>query len=212
MINNKKASRSFLSIIMGLKNIVYIFLFSLLGFTLAGQEVDTIQKSDADKGERTLKTLFSGPPGKAFLYSLILPGAGQAYNRRYWKIPIVYAAIGVTGYILIDNINTFNEYDKAYRLRVDEGSAADTVFPTLSDDQVRGNRELVRKNVQRSYVSLGLIYIIGAAEAFVDRHLMSFDMSDDLSLNVRLKGTPNGIGFIGSIVPNQSQIPPILLH
>ncbi len=177
---------------------------------LSGQTVDTLESQPSPKGERTLKTLFAGPPGKAFLYSLILPGAGQAYNKRYWKIPIVYAAIGVTGYILIDNINTFSDYDKAYKLRVDEGSAADTIFPTLSDDQVRGNRELVRKNVQRSYISLGLIYLIGAAEAFVDRHLMTFDMSDDLSMDLHLKGTPHGIGVIGTFGSNRQPHSPLL--
>lgn len=190
-----------------------IVLTLMLGTALLqGQTVDTLNDQTSEKGERTLKTLFAGPPGKAFLYSLILPGAGQAYNKRYWKIPIVYAAIGVTGYILIDNINTYNDYDKAYRLRVDEGSAADTIFPTLSDDQVRGNRELVRKNVQRSYISLGLIYLIGAAEAFVDRHLMSFDMSDDLSFNIHLQGTSNGIGLVGSFSTDSRQNTPALLH
>ena len=165
------------------------------------QQIDSIAVDSAQtqvEDTRVMKSLFAGEPGRAFLYSLILPGAGQIYNKSYWKLPIVYAALGTTGYILYDNIQTYNDYDDAYKLRVDMGDAADTIFPTLSRSQVQGNREIVRKNVQRSYIALSLVYFIGAAEAFVDRHLQSFDISDDLSIKFDLEATPVSLGVLCS--------------
>jgi hypothetical protein len=185
----------------------------LLAFPLVGQETqDSLIAEGDDKSKHTIKTLFSGTPGKAFLYSLVLPGAGQAYNKRYWKIPIVYAALGTTGYLLWDNLNTFNQYDDAYKLRVDMGDSADDIFPQLSREQVRSNRELVRKRVQQSYIGLGLIYFLGAAEAFVDNHLLSFDMSDDLSGHLQLRSSNEGIGLVCQFKPKQPLYHPAFSH
>lgn len=164
-------------------------------------QIDSIDATPSEKEESTstLKALFAGPPGKAFVYSLVLPGAGQIYNKRYWKLPFVYGAYGVSGYILWDNLKLYNKYDEAYRLKVDFGDDTLTSFPFFTTGQIRANRALVRKDVQRSYIALGLIYFITAAEAFVDRHLMSFDMNENLSLNVEVGPTPHGIGVLCSL-------------
>jgi hypothetical protein len=142
-------------------------------------------------------SLFSGPPGKALLYSMVLPGAGQAYNRRYWKMPIVYAGIGTAVYILIDNRREFDRFDSAFRQRVDEGADSDDEFQNiLSLDRINNFREKWRKDVQRAYIGLGLVYLIQGLEAFVDRHLMDFNIDDDISLNVEYRLTPGGLGLV----------------
>ena len=76
-------------------------------------------------------------PARASFYSAVLPGLGQAYNRKYWKIPIVYAAIGTGVYFFVDNKKAYERYQTAYKLRI---SGRDDEFngqdgnPYISDD------------------------------------------------------------------------------
>lgn len=159
-------------------------------------QVDTISEDEAP----TFGSLFKGPPGRAMLYSAILPGAGQAYNRKYWKTGLVYAAIGVNVYILLDNLSEFNRFDDAFRERVDMGEdSMDEFQGVLSLERINNFRQVWRKNVQRAYIGLGLIYIIQMTEAFVDRHLMDFDISDDLSLELNWKLSGSGIGVVANL-------------
>ena len=188
-------------------------LATSVSYSQTGTSTDTIIVDQEEGSTSTMKAIFKGPPGKAFLYSLILPGAGQVYNKRYWKLPIVIAAFGTTGFILKDNLDKFNQYDKAYRLRIDFGTDTITDFPNLSTSQIAANREIVRKNVQRSYIAMGLIYFLTGAEAFVDRHLMEFDISDDLGVDLHIGSTPHGIGLVVNFTGYDRQKPlPYLLH
>ena len=202
-----KRSVRHLMIILGL-------LFSATAaYTQAETRTDTIIVDQEEGKTSTMKAIFKGPPGRAFLYSLILPGAGQVYNKRYWKLPIVIAAFGTTGYILKDNLNKFDQYDKAYRLRIDFGTDTITDFPNLTTSQIAANREIVRKNVQRSYIAMGLIYFLAGAEAFVDRHLMEFDISDDLGVDLHIGTTPHGVGLVVNFSGYDRRKPvPCLLH
>lgn len=190
-----------------------LFLNLLNVRSQADTTTDTVVVAQDEASTSTMKAIFKGPPGRAFVYSLILPGSGQVYNKRYWKLPIVIAAYAVTGYTLSDNLKTFDQYDKAYRLRIDFGMDTITDFPNLSTSQIAADREIVRKNVQRSYIALGLIYFLTAAEAFVDRHLMEFDISEDLGMNLHLGTTPHGIGLVVNFNRHSENRPlPDFLH
>ncbi|MDX1685248.1 MAG: DUF5683 domain-containing protein [Saprospiraceae bacterium] len=196
-----------------MKRALFITCFLGLAWLSPAQVEDTVVVSPEKPETSTLKAIFKGPPGKAFVYSLILPGAGQVYNKRYWKLPLVYAAYGVTGYILIDQSRFYDRLDKAYRLRIDFGNDTLTDFPQLTTAQIGANREITRKNVQRSYIALGLVYFLTAAEAFVDRHLMTFDMSEDLGFNLHIGPTRHGIGVVAHFNGCRSNAPPLqILH
>jgi hypothetical protein len=136
-------------------------------------------------------------PRKAAFMSLVLPGSGQMYNRRWWKVPLVYAAIGTTGYFAITNGKQYRALRDNYRWVVDDDPATNpTEFPytVLGEDNLRENRDVFRRYMEWSYFSMGLAWLLGAADAFVDGHLQRFDVSDDLSLRV-VPDTKSVAGF-----------------
>ena len=149
------------------------------------EDIGKETKSEKVEDKFTFRTLFAGEPGKSFYYSLLLPGIGQIRNKSYWKLPLVWGAFGTAGYFIFDNNKKFNRYNDAFVERVDlDEMSTDEFINILSLSQINEIRQYHRKNLQRSYISLGLIYFLTAAEAFVDSHLMHFDMNDDLTLNI----------------------------
>jgi Family of unknown function (DUF5683) len=137
-------------------------------------------------------------PRKAALFSLLLPGAGQAYNRKYWKIPLVYGLLGGLGYLEYNNIVQFREIRDTYRARVDENP--DTVpnpkYEPWSDATLKSNRDIAQRNLEVSSLILAGGYLLSVADAFVDAHLSTFDVSDDLSLKIKPQIIPApGLAF-----------------
>jgi hypothetical protein len=131
-------------------------------------------------------------PSKAAFYSAILPGLGQAYNKKYWKIPLVYAALGTGIYFYIDNNNQYNRYRDAFKSRLagfdtDEfwgkdidGNPLST--PNISDDGlIRAQRTLNRNKELSLLITVG-IYILNIIDANVDAHLLQFNVDDNLAL------------------------------
>src|SRR6266496_5732776 len=94
----------------------YLFMFFLsLSVISSAQQVDTLKAKDSipsEKVDSLIKAEHS--PRKAAIRSAILPGWGQVYNKKYWKVPIVYAALGITGYIFLDNIKTYKDLKFSY--------------------------------------------------------------------------------------------------
>lgn len=143
-------------------------------------------------------------PRKAMILSLILPGSGQAYNRKWWKIPIVYGALGGVGYWEITQIKEYRILKSSYKALVDENPATTPDARWIKYDRVtlKANRDISRKNLERSSLILGLMYLLTVTDAFVDAHMYSFDVSEDLSLQFCPKmqsiagiGTGFGIGM-----------------
>ena len=84
-----------------------------------GQEPETDQKKDKKRKEKVeSQTIDPLSPSRAAFYSAVLPGLGQAYNKKYWKIPIVYAALGTGMYFVVDNQKNYDRYQDAYKLRI----------------------------------------------------------------------------------------------
>ncbi len=126
-------------------------------------------------------------PNKATLYSAVIPGLGQAYNKKYWKIPIVYAGFGVLSYFIISNRNEYLQFREAY----DYVMVGDTTIPINNDyvykyssDQLSKARDYYRRNMELSIILSGFWYILNILDASVDAHLFDYDISDDLSLHI----------------------------
>jgi hypothetical protein len=130
-------------------------------------------------------------PSKAAFYSAILPGLGQAYNRRYWKIPLVYAALGTGIYIYIDNTNEYNRYRDAFKRRL-AGFTDDEFYdlnddnpegspPDVSDQALRDAQEVFQRNRELSLLITVGLYLLNILDANVDAHLQQFNVSEDLS-------------------------------
>lgn len=126
-------------------------------------------------------------PRKAALYSAVFPGLGQAYNREYWKMPLVYAAIGTCTYFFVDNMKIYKQFRDAYRLRVDgnpDTNDADPFTQHFDTESLKLNRDQFRQYVDYSVLFFILAYGLNIVDATVFAHLRNFDMSDDLSMRI----------------------------
>ena len=109
-------------------------------------------------------------PMKATLYALVLPGLGQGYNKKYWKIPIVWAALGGVGYAI--NYNT-KQYQQAV-LEYQEDPSQNNEY------KLRG----WRRYMELSYIGLVVVYTLQVLDAYVDAQLYNWNVNDQLSLGV----------------------------
>ncbi len=140
-------------------------------------------------------------PKKALILSLAIPGGGQIYNKRWWKLPFVYG--GYVGLILAIDYNTagYKAYRDAYIAEL-AGEPHRFSAARVNANDLRRIRDGFDKNRQLSYIGIVALHMIQTAEAFVDCHLKTFDVSDDLSLRVAPSmgytvdgGSYLGIGF-----------------
>lgn len=168
-----------------------LFIIFVLGFqNVAAQDENTaIEKpmSMNVQSEKTFKESDFGldlydplGPAKAAFYSAIIPGLGQIYNRKYWKLPLVYAAIGTTTYFYIDNNNQYNTYRNAFKQRLT--GQEDEFLGVLTDQNLIDAQKLFRKNRDLSLLLVIGAYILNIVDANVDAHLQQFNISDKLSL------------------------------
>lgn len=135
-------------------------------------------------------------PRKAALFSIIVPGSGQFYNKKYWKIPLAWAACGAPIYFMVQNTKLRNDWRRAYKAAVDGDPATvvDPNFEKYDNTTKKQARDFYQKNLEISYLATAGAYLVVAADAFVDAHLKTFDVSDDLSLKI----TPRAIPSLGS--------------
>ena len=121
-------------------------------------------------------------PSKAAFYSAILPGLGQAYNKKYWKIPIVWGGIGTGVYFYVKNDKQFDRYRDAYKRRL-AGFKDDEFYNIVSDDGLIRAQDQFRRNKEVSLlITLGL-YALNIIDANVDAHLLQFNVDENLSLS-----------------------------
>jgi hypothetical protein len=123
---------------------------------------------------------------KATILSAILPGAGQVYNRKAWKVPIIYAAFAGMGYLIKTNNDNFHKYNDALIARQDnDPNTVDTQFQNVyTDENLNSLQAYYRKNRDLSIIVTALIYVLNIVDAHVDAHLYSFDVGDNLSFKL----------------------------
>jgi hypothetical protein len=137
----------------------------------------TTHKSD------TLKKKHS--PKKAALMSACLPGLGQVYNKKYWKVPVIYVGFAALGYAFYRSQTLYVNYRDAYKYRVDnDPTTIDNYMYVYSDNTLFEIQQHYHRNRDLSAIGLGLVYILNIVDASVDGHLFTFDVSDDLSFNI----------------------------
>lgn len=125
-------------------------------------------------------------PHKATIYSLILPGLGQSYNKKYWKIPVIYAGFGFLGYLISTNSKEYKAYKIAYEYEPIDGNiiSPNEYYDIYNKEQLKQGRDYYRRNMELSYILTGFWYIINLVDASVDAHLFEFNVSSNLSLRV----------------------------
>jgi hypothetical protein len=131
---------------------------------------------------------------RATIYSAILPGAGQVYNKKYWKLPIVYAAVGIPAYLFFWNKSWYQKSQYALTVTVNgsKGDSLAKVDPQLMPFVLSGdengiitNRDTFRKNQDYAVIFFLLFYGLNIVDATVDAHLKDFNVSSDLSFRVK---------------------------
>lgn len=167
-----------------MRRLLYIALFFFIGtsFALAQDElrIENIKTNDTLKK----KTIDPLAPSKAAFYSAIFPGLGQVYNKKYWKVPIVYAAIGTGIYAYTWNNNKYHLYRDAYKNRL-AGRPDD--FSYLDNDRLIQGQKFYQKNRDLSAIITVALYILNIVDANVDAHLQQFNVNDDLTFKPSLQ-------------------------
>lgn len=167
--------------------------------------MDTLPQNDSNQSIFNKKVR---NPRTAAIRSAILPGLGQIYNRKWWKLPLVYGALGATGGIFLYNLKWYNRTRYAANIYLTEGPTAyQKVHPQLQTFVQNGNIETLRyarnsyrRDIDYSALFFLLAWALNVVDATVDAHLSSFDVSPDLSFKIKpgyseLAGT-NGISFV----------------
>jgi hypothetical protein len=177
--------------------LVSTLLFPLLSAAQDNQESDDFTDPRLGEGIVEIDTLTRPAmdplsPSRAAFYSAILPGLGQAYNKKYWKIPIVYAALGTSIYFYIDNNKEYKRYRDAFKSRLagfdtDEFWGTDLngnplSSPNISNDAlIRAQKTLDRNREISLLVTLG-IYALNIIDANVDAHLLQYNVDENLAV------------------------------
>lgn len=185
--------------------IVLSLLFVLPGNTFAQQNTDTLlsnkedtvilQSAAADTSGKSLLALDTAIRKKKFnpkvatLRSAILPGWGQWYNKKYWKIPIVYGALGITAGVFFYNLKTYRQLRQAVIYRLDSDTSNDRLinpeFVNLSTESIRMYRNAFRQNIDYSVLVFFVFWGLNVVDATVDAHLKAFDVSPDITMKIR---------------------------
>ena len=176
----------------------------LFGYGKMGKEVEKIalerghevilkieEDEEYDISEADVAIDFSVP--KAAFYSAVFPGGGQIYNKKYWKVPLAWAAVGIPTYFYLDNNSEYKRYRTAYKQRktgirdeftLDDGTELISITGLeRAQKTLRGNRDL-------SLLVVLLGYVLQVVEASVNAHLLQFDASDNISINPSISTNP----------------------
>ncbi len=159
---------------------LYIFFLAtlLLPLTSAGQQ----QSADTTARESEKAAHVHSPKKAAWLS--VMPGLGQIYNKKYWKVPIIYAALGTTAYFWVDNNKQYKSFREAYSSRLDNDFSND-LMPEYSTEDLRQLKNYYWRYRDMSALIFAGIWALNILDAVVDAHLYTFDISDDLSMRIQ---------------------------
>lgn len=180
------------------KHILFFICLLFVSLVFSQEQKNSDKKIiiDSVKVEQTLKKRVIDPlrPSKAAFFSAVLPGLGQAYNKKYWKVPIVIGAI--TGGVLVYDFNNkqYNRYRDAFKRRL-AGFTDDEFFgtgttPVISDDGlIRAQRQFRRNRDLSMLITVG-IYVLNIIDANVDAHLLQFNVDENLAMRPHFQYNP----------------------
>ncbi|MBX2826667.1 MAG: hypothetical protein KTR22_00795 [Flavobacteriaceae bacterium] len=171
--------------------------FLLSGVLYAQTDSLTVEKEKLIIAKDTVVVAYDPlAPSRAAFYSAVLPGLGQAYNKRYWKIPIVYAGIGTGVYFYLQNTDDYNRFRDAYKRRL--AGFTDDEFQGISDDRLIDAQRTASRNRDVSLIVSIVFYLLNIIDANVDAHLRQYNVSEDLSIQPSILRDPNPINTQGN--------------
>ncbi|MFN4892172.1 MAG: DUF5683 domain-containing protein [Bacteroidota bacterium] len=178
-----------------MKNILLLLTFlSLLSTAEAIQPSDSTPTAPTRKANRYDSLSKKHSPRVAAIRSAIVPGWGQIYNKKYWKLPIVYGALGTCAGVFVYNLNNYKDTRFAYRVKYNmrvnftDSTLFDQINPLmkpLDEESLRYYRDQFRRDIDYSVLFFLLLWGLNVVDATVDAHLKSFDVGPDLSLQLK---------------------------
>ena len=193
-------------------NKIIVVLACCFCYTTMYAQDSTVNKLQPDEitsvkpATKKTDTVAKYRPRKAIIRSAIIPGWGQVTNKKIWKVPVVYAAIGIPAYLFFRNLKQYKDSKNAYILATDNDPTNDYLieepYYSVKDqpDRIRTFRNQVRQNVDYSALFFLVFWALNVADAAVDAHLKTFDVNDNLSLQIKGGYSPlaktNGISLV----------------
>src|SRR5665647_466988 len=166
-----------------------VILFFATGFSAYSQ------KSEADS-LRIKKSVAVHSPRRATIYSAVLPGLGQIYNRKYWKLPIIYGGFATLGYFINFNNQEYVKFRQAYSDIIDGDPNTISYMKLVTNeyllkpenvsqliDRLRSAKDYWRRNRDLVVIGTAVFYAVNIIDASVDAHFFNFDIGDDLTIN-----------------------------
>ncbi|PCJ98261.1 MAG: hypothetical protein COA50_01770 [Flavobacteriaceae bacterium] len=161
------------------------------------QELDSLQTDLKGKGIVVQDSMFAKrkeinplAPSKAAFYSAVLPGLGQIYNKRYWKVPIVYAVIGTGVYAYLYNDKQYDLFRTAFK-KQRAGFDPNVVFapqePNFSEEALQDAQERFQRDRDLALLVTIIMYALNVVDANVDAHLKQFNVDENLSMEMDIK-------------------------
>lgn len=157
------------------------FTVSAPAFSQNQTEAETEVKTPKEKKEKPDYSSLPKNPRKATILSAVLPGAGQVYNGKAWKVPILYAGFMTDIYFIGYNNKRYQTFREAL-FAFDDGDTSQ--FPSLNRDALVRNVDYWRQNRDLTILLLAAIYALNLIDANVDAHLSGFDISDDIAMKI----------------------------
>lgn len=184
--------------------LIVIVLFLLPGFYVAQTDsVRIVPVTDSTEVVRASKKQVYGNARKATVMSAVLPGLGQAYNRKFWKIPIIYAGMGGCGYLFYVSNYNYKQVRK-YLVAEYDGDPSTVNTSNYSGESLQELKSQYHKNRDFSALGVVIFYVLNIIDANVDAHLKTFDVSDDLSIHIDPWQTYRGSAGSGKMVTGLS--------
>lgn len=162
---------------------IFSLLFQVASFAQEEEGIEKESKKEKRKREAAYKPLDPVAPSRAAFYTTIVPGLGQIYNKKYWKVPLVYAGIGIPVYFWADNQRNYNRYRNEYKNRLQgKIDQTDETLAGLDDQRLLDGQNFYRKNRDLSVVIAVGFYVLSIVDANVDAHLMQFNVNENLTI------------------------------
>ena len=182
-----------------MSKVVSIFIFiSLYFFSVktTAQSTNSIITSDKinSTDSSNKKKIKKFNTRTATLRSAMIPGWGQIYNKKYWKLPLVYGGLGITASVFQYNVKNYNLLRQAFSYRTDTISSNDALidprFKNLSTNAIQSYRTSFRQNVDYTVLFFIAFWGLNVIDATVDANLKAFDVNDNLSLQIKQGYSP----------------------
>lgn len=174
------------------RSIIALLILCFSTYSWAQEPVEIVQATtmfeDISSDYKPMDPL---SPSRAAFYSAVVPGLGQIFNKKYWKLPLVYAAVGTPIYFYLDNDSNYRDYRNEYKKRL-RGiyDTEDPVFGKLDNDRVIQGQQYYQRNRDLSLVVAIGFYILNVVDANIDAHLMQFNVNNKLTIQPAMEYNP----------------------